>query len=46
MGIETTTWLGISGGVTMAATINMITIAARQYLRKNSGPINPNLVKN
>src|SRR5574343_564371 len=44
-GIETTIWLTTSGGVTIAATTNINTIAYFRYFLKNSGVTNPTLDK-
>ena len=44
-GIETTIWLTTSGGVTIAATTNINTIAYFRYFLKNSGVTNPIFVK-
>lgn len=45
IGIDTITWLGISGGVTIAANIKMMIIATLRYFLKNSGVTNPTLAR-
>ena len=45
-GIATKIWLVMSGdGVITAATIRMMTMECRRYLRKNGGETMPNLDK-